>query len=604
MWLLALKAMFGVSLITLASVSVGLRIANKLPAGFNLLDRIACGLLGGMGLLGLGLFLVGQLFFTSWSILIVLCVAIISGAPLLRRLVENQKFFLGHLRRVPKVPAAIVLLVLSLTAVTGLAQITKGDAAVYHLLGPKVWLRNGVIRPVPDNSHTAFPQTAESLFGALFAMGGPRAPGFSSFVTLAMLLLIASSLAIRSGLDASGAWWVAAVISTMPAIYAGSVGCFVDGIFAAFCLAAIRVGVEANRLSDWAIFGMFCGLAMGTKYTGILAFPAITLCVLWLHIREAPKELHVSLKQILVAIVVAWIVAAPYYLRNWILLGCPIYPPPPGLARFCSPRYLSPAAVSHFHDYIRQRGAGLGRGLAAFVLLPFNLTYYTSSFHGEGGIGLVPLGLGPLGLLIASPKNTFVKMTAFLGFILTLTWFVTQQESRFLIHVYVITTIFAVAGWRHVTTNNGIVSRLLAAAIVTVSMAYGLVMMSRGWSRSLPAVISRQIERARNSEDIGYFESFQYLNNAPDVRKVLILDPTVVPFSCDKDYVKPVGHWGERSLPGAPDGRQALEQVHRLAISHVLDVNSENAPFQIIGERTGLTLVFESKDQRIYRVDY
>jgi hypothetical protein len=315
-------------------------------------------------------------------------VVIVANVRSLLSLARDSLALVKSLRRAAKIPLVLVGLVLLLTAVAGLNEMTGdsgSDTIAYHLLGPKVWLRNGVIRPVPDNCHTAFPQTAETMYGVLFAIGGARAPGFSSFVTFGMLLLITSSVAMRSGLDASGAWWVAALVATMPAVYNGSVGGFVDGIYAAFVLAAIRIGADAERKLDWAIFGIFCGLAMGTKYTGILAFPVLLLCLVWLHARlEAKSWIDIS-KAVLVAIGVACVVAAPYYLRNWILLGCPIYPPPPGFAHLCSPRYLSPEVVAQFHAYIRQRGAGLGRGFLAFLLLPFNLTYHTFTERAVSG---------------------------------------------------------------------------------------------------------------------------------------------------------------------------------------------------------------------------
>jgi hypothetical protein len=130
------------------------------------------------------------------------------------------------LRMIPRdafIPRLIVLLVLVLTAVAGTAEITGDwnvDAVAYHLLGPTVWLREGVIRPVLDNSTTAFPQIPETLFAVLLAVGGSRAPDFSSWLTLGLLLLISAGLAMRMGLSATQAWWVAAIVATMPAVYA------------------------------------------------------------------------------------------------------------------------------------------------------------------------------------------------------------------------------------------------------------------------------------------------------------------------------------------------------------------------------------------------
>ena len=138
------------------------------------------------------------------------------------------------------------MIVLAVTAFSGLAEMTgdwNKDSVAYHLLGPTVWLRNGVIRPVLDNSHTAFPQIPETLFAVLFTAGGDRAPDFSSWLTLGLLLLVSACLAMRTGLSGSHAWWVAAIIVTMPAVYSGAHACFVDGLYAAFV-----PGSRANRL--------------------------------------------------------------------------------------------------------------------------------------------------------------------------------------------------------------------------------------------------------------------------------------------------------------------------------------------------------------------
>ena len=244
----------------------------------------------------------------------------------------------------------------------------------------------------------------------------------------------------------------------------------------------------------------------------------------------------------------------------------------------------------------------MGRGIGSFLLLPFNLTYHTSNFHGAGGIGLAPLALGPIGLL-AFRKNAVVRMLGIFALLLVAMWFVTQQESRFLIHGYVIGAIFAVLGWRQVSTSRNAALRILAAAVIAVSFGYGLLMIARDCAPLVHAVFSPTFAQARRASEIPYLESFQYLNHTSEVRKILILDRSVPSFYCEKDYLKPVGQWGERTLPGAPDPQEALRQARSLGVSHILDVNSSIAPFQVAETQAGLTLVLSSVDQRVYRVD-
>jgi hypothetical protein len=602
MWM-ALKPVFVVFLIGFAAYGAGVWIVTALPVTFSRFDKFVCAWLGGLGLLSSALFLIGQWKFTRPIIAVVMLLGILAAVRPIGKL-----FIMGNAWRsksqIPKLPAAVVLCVLFLTAVAGLVEITGdwgSDTVAYHLLGPKVWIREGVIRPVPDNCHTAFPQVAETLYAVAMAFGGPRAPGFSNFLTFGMLLLAAGALAMGCGLDATGAWWVAALVATMPAVYTGSTGGFIDGLYAAFVLVAVRVGFEARSFCQWAIFGLFCGLAMATKYPGLLALPVLLCCAMLVKALEGQFEWTFA-KSAGMAFAVACFVAAPYYLRNWILLGSPIYPPPPLLSRWFPAKYLSPEVITQFHAYIFHRGAGFGRGLTAFLSLPFNLTYHTSNFHGAGGIGIVGLALAPFGI-IASRRSSFANALAVLSFLLVCLWFATQQESRFLIHMYVISAVFAMLGWRYVVSLAPRYSRLLAGTVVAVSVSYGLFMIVRARSADLRAVFSSTFANERRHKEIPFLDSFEFLNHEPAVRRVLLLDRSIPPFYLDREYVKPVGQWGERTLPGAPDAAEALIRVREWNVSHVLDVQSPIAPFQVAAGTRGLTLVFESKEQRIYRVD-
>jgi hypothetical protein len=604
LWL-ALRALFGVVMLALAGFGCGAWIANVLPATCNRVERLGISLLGGLGIFSLALFLIGQITFSTTTIMAAVGAAVLLSVRSLRRAWRNLSLTSQTIPRDAFIPCLIVLIVLVLTALAGTAEITGDwnvDAVAYHLLGPTVWLREGVIRPVLDNSHTAFPQIPETLFAVLLAIGGDRAADFSSWLSLGLLLLISAGLAMRMGFNASQGWWVAAIVATMPAVYAGSHNCFVDGLFAAFVLVAARIGFDAESIKERAIFGLFCGLAMGTKYTGLLAVPALALCCAFVVVNRDRLNRIISIRNFGVGLAIAAAVASPFYIRNWILLGCPIYPPPPGYASLCSPRYFPLEAIQRFHNYIYLRGAGLGRGWLAFLKLPFNLTYHTANFHGAGGIGLCPLGLGPFGI-IAMRRNTFAKALALFAVLLTCMWFFTQQESRFLIHVYVVAAIFSVAGWNYVSVRLGRLQQLTAAVVVGISILYGLLMIVRAQTENLHAVVSPNFAQFRRAREIPYLASFNYLNNDPSVKKILILDRSVPPYYSRKPYVKPVGQWGELTLPQISNSLETLPHARELHVTHILDVISPVSGFQIEHPPFNFELVFQSTGQRIYRVD-
>ncbi len=597
--------------LALAALGIGFWVRRLLPESFSAFDRLVFSWLGGFGTLGVVLFLVGQWKFTRGTIGIVLLASAVGGIFILvrgrRGAVGAEDSAARGVGRPPVIPVCVIGFVLLVTAVGGLAPVVGdwgADDVAYHYLGPKVWLREGVIRPVPDNCHTAFPAIVEVNYGALMAFGGERGPGFSAVFTSSLFLMIVFSLGRRCGLSSSEAWWATALAASMPAIYSGGHAGFVDAIYAAFVLAAARIGLDARRGREYAAFGIFCGFAMGTKYTGLLAAPILIFCAILMWAQEPGDRRRgfALIRGAGLAAAMAGLVAAPFYLRNWILLGSPIYPPPPMLAGIFHAKYLPASVTDYIYAYIRNRGRGMGRGFGAYLLLPFHLTYHTANFHGGGGIGLAGLALGPLGL-IAGRRDRFVQALALMAVLLTTAWFVTQQESRFLIHVYALGAIFSVMGWRYVLAQRVRISAVLSALVVGASILYGLFMIGRARVEEVQAAISPEFAEWFRDEHIDYLKSFDYLNREASVRRVLILDRSVMPFYCDKPYLKATGQWGEVVLADAGDLGHVLGRARELGVSHVLDVNSEYWRFRVPARTPGLTLVIAGTSQRVYRVD-
>jgi hypothetical protein len=185
--------------VIISAFGFGSLLSRWFPESFPRLTRVVCALIGGFGVLGLTLFLVGWHKYNRLTISMVLAVGI---ALAIRSLLAGWEFYLP----IAELPAAIVAIVLIATAVAGLAEPVGDwniDTVAYHLVGPKVWLRNGIVRPIPENMNTSYPSTVEMVFGSLYAFGGDRAPGFSAAWTLGLLLAVAASLGRRCGLNRS-----------------------------------------------------------------------------------------------------------------------------------------------------------------------------------------------------------------------------------------------------------------------------------------------------------------------------------------------------------------------------------------------------------------
>jgi hypothetical protein len=148
--------MFGVFALGIAALGAGYFFFQWLPAGFRPWERWAFAFGGGWGLLSLVLYLIGQINFSRRMIFALVFLFALIGAGLLWKGFRSGEFRAVRVNLIRSLPAVFVLLIILMTAISGLAPVTgdwSSDTVAYHLLGPKVWLRAELIRPVLDNCH-------------------------------------------------------------------------------------------------------------------------------------------------------------------------------------------------------------------------------------------------------------------------------------------------------------------------------------------------------------------------------------------------------------------------------------------------------------------
>jgi len=564
-------------------------------------EEVALRLLAGIGFLGLGLFVIGQVYFTP-----VLGIGILAAGGSAVFLPGFRAGVVAALRVFGTSWAGrFSLAILAFLFVAGLAEPvgpSGHDGIAYHLLGPKVWLREGRIGVVLDYFACTYPSTIEMMFGVLMPAGPRGACAFGAVLAAAFLLQLHGLARLLGAGESTGGLAMAAIVA-MPVVTVHSISAFVDLPFAAFALAAIRLGLVSTRPAHMLMTGCFLGFCAGTKYAGLIVI-AVTLPTLAIAaIRHGECRL---IRGITGAGVLAVLIGCPWYLRNWYWLGTPIYPPPV-LGDVFKPRGMPPESLRAFLSYtLNERGRGMGRSMLDFALLPFRLTYFTANFHGAGGIGLLPLGFGWLGLWLARHQHA-ARMLAVWAGLLTAAWFITQQEARFLIHAIAVAGMFGAVGAATALWDGDRLLRGLTTVVIGVSLAYGAVSLFIQHADAIRAVVSPSFALERHRKLVPYSDAFDYLNQAEGVRSILILDYWVPPYYLDRPYVKPIGAYGVFPIEGIRTGRDAVQGARRLGVSHVLDVrvpgDAAGGPSDfVVRPEDGFTLVFATDDSRIYAV--
>lgn len=319
------------------------------------------------------------------------------------------------------------------------------DALTYHLAVPERYtFANGIV-VTPWSVFSAFPHATAMLYLLAETLDGPA---------LARLLhlefgVLTGIVAWRAARATSprAAWLAAAALAACP-LYAWELSVAYADLSACFYTLLAALAFTAPRGErDWRRFvaaGVFAGAAAACRYPSWPLLPVLGLC-LWLPGSPAGAGVRARALASLAFGGAALAVLAPWLLRNLVFTGNPVAP----LAQrwFAAPgsEFFAPTALAQNASLLR--AIGPGRGFLELLALPWNLTFEASvgDYRAFGFRIGVLFALGAAAGLLAgrAGRPAQARSLWLVAGLLTLCWFFTTQEPRYLLPALV---LVAVAG--------------------------------------------------------------------------------------------------------------------------------------------------------------
>jgi 4-amino-4-deoxy-L-arabinose transferase-like glycosyltransferase len=232
------------------------------------------------------------------------------------------------------VPALSVGLFAAIAAIVILASVppVSRDALTHHLYVPKLYLQHGGIFEIPHFSFSYYPINLDLLYLIPLYFGNDILPKFIHF-TFALITagMIYRYLARR--INTTYALLGALFFMTIPVIVRLSSTVYVDLGLLCFLFASLLYlfyWIESGfRPRYLLISGIFCGLAIGTKYNGLVGLFLLGLFAAFVYARyHAGQKLHgaKAIGWCAVFVTTALIVFSPWMIRNYVWTGNPVYP--------------------------------------------------------------------------------------------------------------------------------------------------------------------------------------------------------------------------------------------------------------------------------------
>ncbi len=549
------------------------------------------------GILALGL--IGAL--TPWALAAVIAVGLLAGLRHARQFFRVTFAGIGRAVRAAR-GSRFRLLYIFMAAwavTTFLAALGPSDGRDWdglseHLAQAKTYLRHGRVEPLWWDHHSHFPATVVMLYCAGIALGGQGAAklfhwGFGLLSLLAAWRLARRHLRLSSGGPAA---WVLA--STPLFAWLATVG-YVDLAAVFYCLLAVDhalAWMDSADRRDLARSAAMAGCAMAVKGQGLFTF-GILLFYLAVYAWRARRRLA----PLLAFAAIASAVAAPWYVKSWVVTGNPVYPFAYGLF---GGKHWSAEQARHYAYHHASFGYGKlppeeqwqrwplwkkrfggPRHPLKMLIAPVTLTLFPEYYLPRQprftamimfSIGPMYLGLAPLlALGGAKLRRRGVRRIAALFAMFWVWWLVSVQLVRYLLPWLAL--VAALAG-QALADRLESAKAVVARAYWTVAFAWSALAFAALWLHAGPVALTtlgliRPEDHLRRTLDC--YEAIEFLNTVVPAKAKVGTYGEPRTFYLDRDviWVDP-GHSQLIDYKSIRTPEQLVAAFKRLGLEYIL----------------------------------
>jgi hypothetical protein len=362
------------------------------------------------------------------------------------------------------------------------------DDMTYHLALPRQFAVAGGYFVPDDNIFTFLPLGWESVLNLLYALGPapehypPFNPRLLSVWAAGFAALATTGLAGSLGAPRGVSWAAGMLLLLHPTLVHYAPSAYVEAwMLLLVALATQGVARSLTGERGWLIpAGIFCGLAISAKFPGLVVGGLLGS---WLVFHKlGPRPDRAWWERVLRFAIPAALVGAPFYLRNWIQRGNPVFPSAWGL--FGGEGWSEWRAWA-WGEILANYGAG--RSPQDHLALPwrfFTTREMFDTFEGSNGPVLL-LGLLAAAVLIWRLRDQVERQRPLLlavgitlGF--SMFWALSTQQMRFWLPALPVLCALSIAGL------VGVAPRLRAVTVgvtLALSAAWVVDLERQVWDR-------------------------------------------------------------------------------------------------------------------------
>ncbi len=448
----------------------------------------------------------------------------------------------------------LIAIPVGLAFIGSLAPPTAKDTLLYHFAVPKAFIGQGSSAFIEGNiaSYLALGTEMHTvwamLLGGLVSERASEAAG-GAVIWFFFPLLLAAIFGFAREIGLARRWALIAVlmVATVPTVYHVAASAYTDVALSLFVALAVHSLTRWWKTLEtgWLIFvAIFLGAALAIKLTTLFVIAAFVLVIL-LRVRNAqasePDRIGKVAGYGLAALLLAGVIASPWYLRTWGETGSPIFPFYMSIWPGEAPGW--DVERSNLFQAMNAQYGGYVKSPLDYVAAPWNISTVAQpeiATHFDGVLGvafLIGLPILIFGLWkFEMPAE--VKIASVIAAVMFLFWMFSSQQLRYLLPLLPLLAIGIAAAFQKTGDEVGAVKTAGQFALASAAIA-GILTGAAWFLQKAPVrvVLGGESKEEYLTRNIDYYPYYRWLNGESEpTAKVWLINMRRDSYHLDRPY--------------------------------------------------------------------
>lgn len=419
------------------------------------------------------------------------------------------------------------------------------DALIHHLAIPKLWLVHRGFYEIPWADFSYYPMNVDLLYLIPLYFNNDIVPKFIHFAFgLGTGLLVYNYLKNRLSKN----WGLLGflIFFSTPVIIRLSTTVYVDLGMTFFITASIFAFVrwrDGNyKDTKWLVLSAVCmGLAAGSKYNAMIAWLFLNLMIVFCYSRDTENGLG-ALKSGVIFFAIALLIVSPWYVKNYILTGNPIYPLFDQVFRFLHHASENGVGITGTADsrwasnIFQRREIVFGETFLETIFIPIRIFFQGkdgSVQYFDGSLNPILIIMLPFAFINRDLNRDKVFFLLFSGFFIFIACFLAVIRIRYILPVIPFLAILSVIGIKNIAECVGKKSGMIRRAgligipvIVIILISFNFIYTKNYFDRIQPIkyILKQETKDEFLSRNAGSYPAMRYINeNLPDDARIFLM---------------------------------------------------------------------------------